>query len=205
MGMSYWRHIVIPLRLKKLEQDTATKQKASMLKMNPVSFNSIQSTIFIFSSGWKVAEQNFPSWVRMTFVKVPPVGGVFPFLAADPWHFDHAQDPRIYPGPWGFPPWVCFIIHNVYVCMPQVRQTLFSGMQWHAVAISFAPLWPPITVIIYFRLCSYASLSSSSKGLCMLFSLRKAVVQYGPAEGEKRRAGPHSRSGGSGRSTSIAG
>lgn len=85
---------------------------------------------FLFSSGWKVAEQNFPSWVRMTFVKVPPVGGVFPFLAADPWHFDHAQEPRIYPGPWGFPPWVCFIIHNVYVCMPQVRQTLCSGMQW---------------------------------------------------------------------------
>ena len=93
--------------------------------------------------------------------------------------------------------------HSQCVCVHATSSS--DTMQWYAVAISFAPLSPPITVIIYFRLCSYASLSSSSKGLCMPFSLRKAVVQYGPAEGEKRRAGPHSRSGGSGRSTSIGG
>ena len=55
---------------------------------------------------------------------------------------------------------------------------------------------------IYFRLCIIVI---ALQRLCMLFSLRKAVVQYGPAEGEKRRAGSHSRSRGSGRSTSIAG
>ncbi len=129
---------------------------------------------------------------------MPPLWGSFPFVAAAPWHFDYAQEPRIYPSLWGFPRWVCFIIRNAYVCIPQVRQILCSGMQWSYKLLPYHLSWSSI----YFRLCIIVIVLQRR---CMLFSLRKAVVQYGPAEGEKRRAGSHSRSRGSGRSTSIAG